>query len=66
MSLTQPRDPWGTVLIAVVPPFVTTVRCGQQQGQLTGVFIRMGMSNTLQTQRQHKDVMPVILYFHLN
>lgn len=37
--------------------------CGQQQGQLMGVFIPMGTSNMLQIQRQCKDVIPVIPYF---
>lgn len=32
----------------------------------TGVVIPMGLSNALQKQRQQKDVIPAILYFHSN
>lgn len=32
----QPLQPWGTSVTVVVPPFVTAIRCGTQQGQLAG------------------------------
>lgn len=52
---TQPWDPWG---LPSLPPFVTLVRCGQQQGRLRG-FVPMGMANSRNT-----DVIPGMLYSH--
>lgn len=40
ISSAQPLQPRDMFVTAVVPPFVTAIRCGTQQGQLAGAARR--------------------------